>query len=121
MRIAKNLIALCAVCIVLASCHRNMGNHIPPKVMSKVLYDINIAESYSIILKDSLHKNGVKNTDSLAGFYKDIFAHYNITQQQFETSMTWYTEHPEDLDSMYLNMLPTLSKAIGNAAAKRPR
>ena len=120
MRIVNVLIALCMVGVMLVSCHRNMGDHIPPKIMSKILFDINIAESYSITLKDTLHRNGIKNTDSLATFYKDIFAHYNITQQQFETSMTWYKEHPEDLDTMYVNMLPALSKATGNKMPQRP-
>jgi Domain of unknown function (DUF4296) len=86
------------------------GDHLPPKVMQKVLLDINLAEGYTSNLKDSLHKAGVKNYDSLGVYYKQIFDHYKITEQQFTESLDWYKNHPSELDTIYNNMLPIVTK-----------
>ena len=76
--------------------------------MVAVLKDINIAESYSAIVKDSLHNPGMKNTDSLAQFYREIFAHYHITEEEFNASMDWYKSNPESLDSLYTKIIPEI-------------
>ena len=78
--------------------------------MEKVLLDVNVAESYSAMVKDSLHRVGSKNTDSLTAYYKDIFAHHKITAEQFSTSLNWYKAHPAQLDSIYNNMIPVVQK-----------
>jgi hypothetical protein len=97
----------------LLSCKNNnngyTGNHLPPKVMQKVLLDINLAEAYCSQEKDSLHKHGEKNLDSLAVHYKDILAHYKITDKQFTESLTWYKNHADKLDTLYSNILPIVT------------
>ncbi len=90
-------------------CKEQGGSHLPRKVMKEVLLDISLAEGYSIMVKDSLHPAGSKNYDSLAVFYKDIFAHHNITQQQFEESLDWYKENTSELDSVYALMQTVIS------------
>ena len=77
--------------------------------MQKVLLDVNLAEAYAITKKDSLHKPGVKNMDSLAVYYKAIFAHYKITEEQFTASLNWYKDHPDEMDTLYNNMMPVIS------------
>ena len=52
---------------------------------------------------------GAKNLDSLSAYYKDIFAHYHVTQAQFTESMDWYKNHPDDLDTMYNEMIPMVT------------
>ena len=76
-------------------------NIIPQKDMLNILLDINIAESYSNLVKDSLHKDGTKNIDSLTVYYKEIFAHHKITEAQFTQSLDWYKAHPETMDTLY--------------------
>lgn len=112
IQIRTLLIAL-TVSVALPACKNNSGfsgDHLSPKVMQNVLLDINLAEAYSLTIKDSLHRTGAKNMDSLAVFYKDIFAHYHITQEQFTESLNWYKNHAEDLDSAYTNMIPIVTK-----------
>jgi len=89
----------------------NTGYHLPPKTMGKLLVDIHLAEAYSsLVKKDSANIWAQKNYDSLASYYKDILAHYNITQEQFGQSMDWYRTHPADLDSIYEKMLPEINR-----------
>ncbi|MFI5195629.1 MAG: DUF4296 domain-containing protein [Chitinophagales bacterium] len=98
---------------IMQSCRNNSnfsGDHLPPKVMQKVLLDINLAEAYCINVKDSLHRGGSKNFDSLSVYYKDIFAHYKITEEQFTQSITWYKNHPDEMDTVYNNMIPIVAR-----------
>lgn len=98
---------LLCICMITFACNsKNTGNHLSPKVMRQLLIDANIAETYSTLQKDSLHKQGPKNIDSLAVLYKDVLAHYKITPEQFAENLQWYKEHPEDLDTIYNDMLP---------------
>ena len=104
-----------AIAVSLSSCHPK-GNdaHIPPKQMEKVLLDVHLAETYSAQLTDSTHKVGEKNADSLAVYYKAIFAKHHITADQFNQSLTWYKNHPEDFDTVYTNMIATAAKWQAN-------
>ena len=105
-------IAIAALCLVLSCKSKEgySGDHLQPKVMQKVLLDINLAEAYSTFEKDTLHKAAAKNMDSLSFHYKDIFAHYNITQAQFIQSLDWYKNHPGNLDTLYNNLIPIVTK-----------
>jgi hypothetical protein len=105
--------------LLLSACkHAGGGYHLPQKEMQSLLLDINIAEAYSAMEKDSVYKGGGKNIDSLAIFYKDIFAHYNITQAQFDQSLTWYKSNPDELDSIYNNNLKILSRWQAKAGTR---
>lgn len=101
--------------IVLAvSCSKKEREHLPPAQMQAVLYDVHLAEVYSIVLmRDSNNRSTERNPDSLAYFYKSVLHHHNITWAQFEESLKWYEEHPEELDSIYNRMIPEMSKLEG--------
>ncbi len=122
------IIALISV-LLLPSCKNGFKNgstdHLPPVVMEKLLMDINLAESYCVMVKDSMHHGGTKNLDSLAVYYKTIFAHYNITEAQFTENLDWYKNHPADLDSIYNAQLVNLPKIqaafkVKKDTAKKP-
>jgi len=111
LKIAVMIISLpIFLCLSCKSNSSYSGDHLPPKLMQKVLLDISLAEAYSTVVKDSLHKGGSKNVDSLALYYKDIFAHYHITQDQFTESLDWYKDHATEMDTMYNNLVPLINK-----------
>jgi len=78
--------------------------------------DVSLAETYSTMTSDNQHTRGVKNSDSLSVYYKTIFAHYDITQNEFDESMQWYKAHPEELDTVYSHMIATIGKMQGQPA-----
>jgi len=101
---------LIAALLWTASCKKEQP-HLSAEKMQGVLTDIYMAESYSMtIAQDSTKPGTQKNLDSLARYYREIFKHHNITQQEFTSSMTWYEQHPEELDSAFANMIPQLTK-----------
>lgn len=102
------------------ACRHRLGNdHLPQQEMQKILLDINLAEVYSINIKDSVHRSSIKNTDSLSVFYKTIFDHYKITPEQFNNSLEWYKSHPEELDSVYDKMIPVATRWQNKADAAK--
>jgi hypothetical protein len=97
--------------LVVAACkNKTVNDHLPPKVMQKVLLDISFAETYSTMVRDSLHKAGSKNYDSLSVYYKEVLGHHNITQDQLTQSFAWYKNHPDELDSVYAAILPMVTR-----------
>jgi hypothetical protein len=116
----KFFVKVLSVSLLFIACKSmKKDDHLPPALMKKVLTDVQLAETFSTMEKDTLHKApGMKNTDSLSVFYKDVFAHYNITQAQFTSSLDWYKNHPDDMDSMYSSMLQTVT-AMQTALLKK--
>ena len=93
------------------SCKQQNDNHLPPGKMPQVLFDIHLAETYSVIVKkDSSNRNTDRNLDSLALFYRSVFRHHNISRQEFVQSLSWYKRHPQELDSIYSRLIPEMSK-----------
>ena len=96
----------------IASCNyfQLKEDHLPADKMRDILLDINIAETYSSMVKDSLRKPGVKSPDSLASFYRIIFDRHHITRGAFDTSLAWYKLHPTEFDSLLGSMIPPATR-----------
>jgi hypothetical protein len=112
----KRYLIAAAVCICVAGCgDKKVANtaHLPQDKMEAVLVDLHLAEVYSSMVSDSLHESRSKDMDSLAVYYKDVFAHHNITREQFEESFEWYRTHPGTLDSSYKQMTITVGRLAG--------
>lgn len=77
--------------------------------MQHILHDIHLAEAYSSILAkdDTTYRqyNG-KNIDSLARYYKLILQQQGLSLAQWDSALSWYTLHPNMLDSAYYYLLP---------------
>ena len=94
-----------------AGCKPKSPDHLKPEIMTHLLLDLQAAETYSSLLpKEASHPYRAKNIDSLAVYYKTVFAHYHITQQQFDESLTWYSLHPDEMDSVYNRIIPELTR-----------
>ena len=107
-------ICILFIAILFYSCKEKSTASISPEKMQRVLLDIHLAETYSMTLhEDSTRRNSERNLDSLAVFYRSIWKHHNITQQEFEQSLTWYKRNPETLDSIYTAMIPEIIKLEG--------
>lgn len=81
-----------------------------------------LADVYSqSVRRDTTDTYGQKNQDSLARYYNEIFAHHNITLEQFRKTMDWYKEHPPQLDTIYGKVLDRLSKDDENIRNMTPK
>jgi hypothetical protein len=104
-------ISLLLSLLVFSSCSKKEQQHLSSEKMQQIMLDVNLAEAYSAVVKsDSLKPRSERNLDSLAVFYRSVFKHYNVTREEFEQSLEWYKQHPEQLDSVYGQMIPQMSK-----------
>jgi hypothetical protein len=93
------------------SCKQDEAYHLSAEKMQEVLFDVHMAEAYSMELpKDSTYRRNERLMDSLAVHYKKIFRHHNITPQQYKESLNWYQHNPEELDSIYVKLIPQIMK-----------
>ncbi len=113
MKIKGILSVLILSVALLTSCSKS-AIKIPSDVLAKdsmmfIMMDIHIAES------------GVKtmNPDSVAinnkTYYDFIFKKHHVTEEQFRTSLTFYTENPELLQEIYAKMIEEMSKNEADA------
>ena len=103
--------------IATVACKKDTA-HLSMKQMEDVLFDISLAESYSTVARDNNHFGGIKNPDSLALYYKEIFTHHHITPAEFTTSLTWYKIHSDSLNVIYASILARDEKLLGEETKK---
>jgi hemerythrin superfamily protein len=109
------LVFIGVVGILFSACDSNelKAPPIPKEKMERILLDINLAESYSTMVKDSSYKVGQKNSDSLGTYYKEIFDHYHVTAEEFQTSLSWYKARTNEIDTLFSEILPIVSGIPG--------
>ena len=84
----------CALCIVLCGC-RPRGV-ISSAEMRSVLHDLHHAEA---VLQVAGYNYG--HDEAVAKYYQQIMDDHGITQAQFDSSLVWYTNHPQRFDKIY--------------------
>ena len=97
--------------LILLSCG-NPKTEIPQDILSKnsfigLLKDIHLAEA-----KFELHKTkGMENAkNELAHNYSSIYKKYEITVDDFDKTLDYYTQNPEKLEKIYTRVLEQLTK-----------
>lgn len=106
---------------LLFACVNKRKPPIEPHKMEQVLMDLHMAESFSTLFRnDSIQRAKERNTDSLAVFYRSVFKRHGLTLEEFDRGMSWYKEHPEELDSIYARLVPqiTAMDAVYHAQAE---
>ena len=96
-----------AFLLILISCsHSGKHGRIPENQLVKILADIHLADaiSFSGKFKDIYH-----NKDSIYYFEK-IFARYNITRNQFDSTISWYSGNPDAYETLYGKVLNRLNR-----------
>lgn len=102
-----------AILLIVSCKEQGVDEHLSAKKMQDILVDIHYAEVYSTMVNDSLHRIKNKNKDSLAVFYADILKHHDVTPEFFQHSMTWYENHPGELEDIYAYVLLKVTTAEG--------
>ena len=93
---------------------------IPPDKMARILMDVNLAENYCMNAKDSLNKGTMKNADSLAVYYAEIFEHYHVSDSDFTVTLNWYKAHPDLIDTTYTKLIARIASINNPPVRRRP-
>ncbi len=92
------------------SCHFRPNGLISEKDMVELIYDFCIAKS-------TLQNLNIYDSIEQKQYYADIYTKNSITPQQFEKSLNWYAQNPEQLTSIYdsvQNRIKSLKTDIDN-------
>ena len=99
------------LCLILLSCG-DTKTEIPKDILSEnsfisLLKDIHLAEA-----KFELHKTkGMGNAkNELAHNYSTIYGTHEITLDDFDKTLDYYAQHPEQLEKIYTRVLEQLTK-----------
>ncbi len=84
--------------LLMASCGKKMPKDvIPTDRMERILYDYHLATA---VEQTASHVDNVERE----ALRRSVFAKYGITEAQFDSSMVWYSRHPEELAKIYTNL-----------------
>jgi hypothetical protein len=88
------------------------GNVIEPGAFKQILSDIEKAEAY--IHMQYAKQNRLKPEE----VYLAVFAKHHITKSRFDSSLTYYANHPEYLEKSYNEILEEITKEQAAISAK---
>ena len=97
---------LLAAILALSCSHRRYGDIIPPKKFLNVLVDVHLADG--IAVENMSHAKGLL-LDS-ASLYGSVFKKYGVTRTMFDSTMSYYSEHPDDFQKIYNKVTAKLKR-----------
>ena len=82
--------------------------------MVDILVDVHLTEA--ILLNESSYG---ANADSLTPYFNArLFHKHQVSRETFERSLSYYTHHPEEMNSMYEKVFNRISPLQGEVQAK---
>ena len=105
---------LALICVA-ASCSRVPKHIISEKKMRVVLYDMQLAEA---IVETS--NESYRTSDERQVVYDAVFAKYNITQADYDSSLVWYGENMNIYMGVYKLVLSDVNKNIAALGDIKP-
>ncbi len=95
--------------IILIGC--NFDNRVPKdfpkeKEFAQILADVHFTES--VISQMRLKQRSMN--DVANGCYHTVLSKYNLTQEKFDTIVSWYTSHPEIYSKVYDDVVAILTE-----------
>ncbi|MDR0370851.1 MAG: DUF4296 domain-containing protein [Prevotellaceae bacterium] len=96
-------IVICLIAaLLLGSCSNRPKNVLKQKEMVAVLLDMHRLEG----VIDATGRMGGSNDD--AYYFRSILDKYHITQAEFDSSLVWYTNHPNRFEKVYTRVVARL-------------
>lgn len=91
------ILLLMAFTFVVGCGNRDRKDVIPPRRFADFLYDYHLAQAIGTDLQyDEKYKQEL--------YLNYIFERHNITQDEYEASLLWYTRHPDQLYDIYVSL-----------------
>lgn len=99
---------LLLMAILAMSCgHRRYGEIIPSKKLVNVLVDIHLADGIAVENMSPVNKRALLDSASL---YESVFNKYGVTRAIFDSTMSFYSKHPDDFQKVYNKVTANLKR-----------
>ena len=81
----------------------NSDEKIPENILSETKFELLLKEIHLVEATFELHKTkGMgKAKNELANSYQNIYSEYAISEEDFKTSLEYYSVNPEKLEKIY--------------------
>jgi hypothetical protein len=99
------LLILTAI-LAMACSHGRYGEIIPPKKFVNVLVDVHLADGIAV---ENMSVSNAARLDS-ASLYGSVFKKYGVTRTMFDSTMSYYSEHPDDFQKVYNKVTARLKR-----------
>jgi hypothetical protein len=100
------------IALLVASCNSILSSKpsgtLSEKQMVDVLVDIHLTEAVMKISNDSLAR--LNDTIQLRIRFADVFKKHDVDPDDFNTSLTYYLKHIEELDKIYVEVINRLTE-----------
>jgi hypothetical protein len=108
----KGILLVIIAAATLWGCKKPEVDHLSHEKMENVLLDVFLAENASAMPESNRNFAGVKNMDTLAGYYRDILAQHSLTKNEFNASLDWYKNHQNELDTVLSHVIVKADKLL---------
>ena len=99
---------LLLMAVLAVSCgHKRYGEVIPPKKFVSVLVDIHLADGIAVENMSPANKKALLDSASL---YGSVFNKYGVTRPMFDSTISFYSEHPDDFQKVYNKVTAKLKR-----------
>ena len=113
----KNLIAWFMLCAIILSCSDVKRKYlIPEKKLVPIIVDMNIADGIAFQYSPGMKR---LNIDS-AAVYGWVLEKHDVTKAQFDSTIAYYTKHPDRLDRIYEKVIAKWKVKLRKLKRKRP-
>lgn len=100
------------IALLFASCNSILNSKpsgtLSEKQMTDILVDIQLTEASMTVANDSLTR--LNDTTLMRIRFARVFEKHNIDPDDFNTSLTYYLEHIEELDKIYVGVISRLTE-----------
>jgi hypothetical protein len=113
----RNLVYILLISLVLYACERKKPGKelIPPETLVPVLVDLHLM--YSIQSSPSF-RSIARDVDTI-DTHSYIFEKYHVSKVKFDTTIAWYSRHPELFTEIYDEVVMQLSKLSDSLGIER--
>lgn len=111
----SNILILCLLSIVLCLSSCRPRGILTSRQMRKVLVDLHKTDA---LLQVTGLQHGHNEAEDM--YYAMVLEQHGITQAQFDSSLVWYTAHPQLFDKIYPKVLAQLQQEREDFVASHP-
>lgn len=115
MRECRYILVLCLLSIVLCLAGCRPRGILTSRQMREVMIDLHKTDA---VLQVCGKQYGHNEEEDM--YYAAVLAEHHITQAQFDSSIVWYTNHPQLFDKIYPKVLKALHDDVEGFAAIHP-
>ena len=109
---------VCCLLVVFSSCKKKETT-IPNGVLDPMAMADLLADLHTVQAAASIHAAKDTTFVPFAAYAPALFRNHGITEAVYDSSLAFYTHHPELLDSIYKEVIEELSRRQGLEAGSR--